>query len=67
MAECNSHGTPNMYPNLSAPLSATLLNDQQQLTLNKSNETRDYFVGKIKERELVSKRLSKYMTFFGLF
>ena len=53
MAECNSHETPNMYPNLSAPLSATLLNDQQQFMLNKSNETRDYFVAEIKERELV--------------
>ena len=66
MAECNSHETPNMYPNLSAPLSATLLNDQQQFMLNKSNETRDYFVAEIKERELVSKRLSKYITFLAI-
>ena len=66
MAECNSHETPNMYPNLSAPLSATLLNDQQQFMLNKSNETKDYFVAEIKERELVSKRLSKYITFLTI-
>ena len=53
MAQCNSHETQNMYPNLSA----TQLNDQQQFRLNKINEIKDYFVTEIKERELMSKRL----------
>ena len=57
MAECNFHEKPNMYPNLSV----TLLNDQQQFRLNKINEIKDYFVAAIKERELMSKRLSKYI------
>ena len=35
--------------------------DQQQFRLNKINENKDYFVAKIKERELMSKRLSKYI------
>ena len=51
-----------MYPNLSAPLS-----DQQQFRLNKINEIKDYFVAEIKERELMSKRLSKYIASFDYF
>ena len=47
-------------------LSASL-NDQQQFRLNKINETKYYFVAEIKERELMSKRLSKYITSFGYF
>ena len=62
MVECNSHETPNMYPNLSAPLS-----DQQQFRLNKINEIKDYFIAEIKERELMSKRLSKYIASFDYF
>ena len=63
MAEYNFHETPNMYPNLIA----TSLNDQQQFRLNKSNEIKDYFVAEIKERELMSKRLSKYIVSFDYF
>ena len=63
MAECNFHETPNMYPNLIA----TPLNDQQQFRLNKINEIKDYFVAEIKERELMSKRLSKYIASFDYF
>ena len=62
MAECSSHETSNMYPNLSAPLS-----DQQQFRLNKINEIKDYFVAEIKERELMSKRLSKYIASIASF
>ena len=51
-----------MYPNLSVPL-----NDQQQFRLNKINKIKDYFLAEIKERELISKRLSKYIAFFLLF
>ena len=62
MVESNSHETPNMYPNLSAPLS-----DQQQFRLNKINEIKDYFVAEIKERELMNKRFSKYIASFEYF
>ena len=58
MVKCNFHETHNIYPNL---------NDQQQFRLNKINETNDYFVAEIKERELISKRFSKYITSFDYF
>ena len=59
MAGWNSN---NVYPNLSANTSS-----KQQLKLNKINEIKDYFIAEIKERELMSKRLSKYITSFGYF
>ena len=72
MVECNSiecnfieHDfceTPNMYPNLSANIS-----NDQQFRLNKINEIKDYFIAEIKERELMSKRLSKYIASFDYF
>ena len=43
--ECNSVETSNF--------------DNQQFRLNKINEIKDYFIAEIKERELISKRLSK--------
>ena len=57
MDECNSikhdfHKTPNMYPNIS---------NDQQFRLNKINEIKDYFIAEIKEIELMSKNLSKYI------
>ena len=60
MAECTSiennfHKTPNMYPNLS---------NDQQFRLNKVNEIKDYFIDEIRERELMSKNLSKYIASF---
>ena len=54
MAEYNS---PDIYPSL----------NDQQFRLNKISEVRDYFIGEIKERELMSKRLSKYITSFDYF
>ena len=62
MGDCNSHC---MYPNLnSIPLSANISNDQQ-FRLNKISEIKDYFIVKIKERELMSKSRSKYIASFG--
>ena len=58
MVECNSIETPIIYPNL---------NDQQHFRLNKTNEIKGYFVAEIKERELMSKRLSKYIASFDYF
>ena len=55
MAEYYSIETSHIYPNL---------NDQQQFRLYKINEIKDNFVAENKERELMSKRLSKYITFF---
>ena len=48
---CNSNfiDTPNL--------------NNQQVRLNKISETEDYFIAEIKERELVSKKLSKYISF----
>ena len=67
MAECNSikhdfHETPNVYPNLSANTS-----NDKQFRLNKINEIKDYFIVEIKERELMSKNLSKYIASFEYF
>ena len=57
-AEWNSHETRNIYPNF---------HDQQQFRLNKINEIKDYFVAEIKQWELISKRLSKYIAYFEYF
>ena len=43
------------------------MSDQQHFRLNKINEIKDYFVAEIKERELMSKRLSKYIAFCDYF
>ena len=48
--ECNSVETSNL--------------DNQQFKLNKINEIKDYFIAKIKERELMSKRFSKFIASF---
>ena len=61
-AEWNSYETHNIYPNVGVSL-----NDQQQFRLNKINEIKDYFIAEIKERELMSKILSKYIASFDYF
>ena len=45
-------------------MGATPLNDQQQFRISKIKEIKDYFVTDIKERELMSKRYSKYVVSF---
>ena len=54
--------TNNIYLHLSPTLS-----NNQQFRLNRINEIKDYFVAEIKERELMSKRLSKYIASFDYF
>ena len=54
--------TNNIYPDLSA----TPLNDQQ-FRQNRINKIKDYFVAKIEERKLMSKRLNKYIASFNYF
>ena len=49
--------THNIYRNLY----------DQQFRLNKIYEIKDYFLAEIKERELISKRLSKYIASFDYF
>ena len=49
------HKTPNIYQNIS---------NDQQFRLNKINEIKDYFIAEIRERELMSKNLSKYIASF---
>ena len=56
MDECNSHC---IYPNLRANVS-----NDQQFRLNKINEIRDYFIAEVKERELMTINLSKYIASF---
>ena len=51
-----------MYPNLNANLS-----NDQQFRLNKINGFKDYFIAEIKEREQLSKSLSKYTASFDYF
>ena len=56
MTECNSFETHNIYPNL---------NNQEQFRIKKINKIKDCFVAEIKERELMRKRLSKYVASFN--
>ena len=53
---------PNIYPNL-----ATNISNEQQFRLNKINETKDYFLAEIRERELIRKNLSKYISSLDYF
>ena len=68
MVECNSieHNLvegSNIYRNLNE----ISLSDRQHFRLNKINEIKDYLVAEIKERELMSERLSKYIAFCDYF
>ena len=58
MTGFNSHKSHNIYPNLS---------DQQQFRSNNINDIKEYFIADIKERELMSKRLIKYIASFDYF
>ena len=62
MAEHGFRETPNMYPNLKANLS-----NDQKFRLKRISEIEDYFIAEIKERELMSKRLSKCIASFYYF
>ena len=57
--ECSStkYKSPNVYPSLNG----------QQFRLNKTSEVKHYFIGEIRKRELMSKRLSKYIASFDYF
>ena len=66
MAECNSiHSTE--CNSVECNSIETLNLNNQQFRLNKINEIKNYFIAEIKERELMSKRLSKYIASFDYF
>ena len=54
--------TQNICPNLTSNIS-----NEQRFRLNKINEIKDYFLGEIRERELISKNLSKYIASLDYF
>ena len=61
MKECNStkndfYKTPNMYLKLNANIP-----NEQKFKLNKINEIKCYFLAEIRQRELISKNISKYV------
>ena len=56
--------TSDIYPNLSAIPSNT---NEQQFRLNKIDEIKDYFLAEIRERELISKDLSKFIASLDYF
>ena len=52
LIEHNFHKIRNIYQNIS---------NDQQFRLNKTNKIKDYFIAEVRERELMSKNLSKYI------
>ena len=59
--------TPNIYPTLNvAPLNV-IPSNKQEFRLNKINEIKDYFLTEIRERELISKNISKYIASLDYF
>ena len=57
----------NIYPNLNAIALNTNISNEQQFRLNKTNEIKDYFLAEIRERELISKSISKYIASLDYF
>ena len=67
MVECNSIERDSIESNSieSIEHNSTYTSNlnNQQFRLNKISEIEDYFITEIKERELTSKKLSKYISF----
>ena len=61
--ECNSTGCNSIESIEHNFIDTPNLNDQQ-FRLNKISEIEDYFIAEIKESELMSKKLGKYISFF---
>ena len=66
MVECNSIESNSIESVGINSTDASNLNNQQ-FRLNKISEIENYFIAEIKERELMSKKLSKYISFFDYF
>ena len=52
----------DIYPNLYA-----IPSNEKQFRLNKINEIKEYFLAEIRERELISENLSKYIASLDYF
>ena len=67
MVECNSIERDTIENNFIESIEHNSTDtsnlNNQQFTLNKISEIKDYFITEIKERELMSKKLSKYISF----
>ena len=61
--ECNSMECNSIESIEHISIDTSNLNNQQ-FRLNKISEIEDYFILEIKERELMNKKLSKYIFFF---
>ena len=61
MAECDSIDSPEC-----SSVETSNLNNQQ-FRLNKINEIKDYFISEIKEKEIMSKKIIKYIASFDYF
>ena len=71
MVECNSIESNSVKHNSIEStehdsIDTSHLNNQQ-FRLNKIREIEVHFIAEIKERELMSKKISKYISFFGYF
>ena len=66
MVKCNSFEC-NSIESIEHNFIDTSNLNNQQFRLNKISEIEDYFITEIKERELMSKKLSKYISFFDYF
>ena len=66
MIECNSIKRNSIESIEHNSIDTSNLNNQQ-FRLNKIIEIEDYFITEIKERELMSKRLRKYIASFDYF
>ena len=66
MAECNSVDSTecNSVDSIVCNPNETSNLNNQQFTINKINEIKNYFIAEIKKRELMSKKLSKYILLF---
>ena len=64
--ECNSIECSSIESMEHNSVDTSNLNNQQ-FRLNKISEIEDYFIAKIKERELMSKKCSKYISFSNYF
>ena len=66
MVECNSIECNSIESIEHNSVNTSNLNNQQ-FRLNKISDIEDYFITEIKETELMSKKLSQYISFFDYF
>ena len=52
---------------MSAALLNSISSNEQQFGINKINEFKDYFLAQVRERELTSRKISKYIASLDYF